>query len=234
MMTANPTTYEHWIGGKSTPGESDRSAEVFDPALGAPQRHVINLLGGLTLQPARSAFETWGESSVSARARVMFDFRQLLVEHEDELARVISSEHGKTIDDARGEVVRGREVVEFAAGIPQLLKGDFNDQVSGGIDSHTFRQALGVVAGITPFNFPNATRVSRTWWRGCISGLGCPTACSTSFTVTRWRWMQSLSTPTSTQCRSSAPPRLPSTFTRVLLVRASESKPSAGPKITRS
>ncbi len=157
MMTANPTTYEHWIGGKSTPGESDRSAEVFDPALGAPQRQVRLAAAGdgdFAVSAARSAFETWGESSVSARARVMFDFRQLLVEHEDELARVISSEHGKTIDDARGEVVRGREVVEFAAGIPQLLKGDFNDQVSGGIDSHTFRQALGVVAGITPFNFP--------------------------------------------------------------------------------
>jgi malonate-semialdehyde dehydrogenase (acetylating)/methylmalonate-semialdehyde dehydrogenase len=151
------TTYDHWIGGKSTTGESDRFADVFNPALGAPQSQVRLATAGdvdLAVAAARSAFETWGDSSVTARSRIMFDFRQLLVEHEDELAKVISSEHGKTLDDARGEVVRGREVVEFAAGIPQLLKGDFSDQVSGGIDSHTFRQALGVVAGITPFNFP--------------------------------------------------------------------------------
>jgi len=157
-MTQNPTkTYEHFIGGKFTPGEGDRFGDVFNPALGKPQSRV-NLATAVDVDAAvaaaLSAFETWGNTSVTARARIMFSFRELLVQHEDELAKLISSEHGKTIDDARGEVVRGREVVEFACGIPQLLKGDYNDQVSGGVDSHSFRQPLGVVAGITPFNFP--------------------------------------------------------------------------------
>ena len=150
-------TYEHWIGGKSTPGEGDRFGDVFNPALGIPQSRV-NLATAkdvdAAVSAAQSAFETWRNTSVTARARVMFTFRELLVQHEDELAEVISQENGKTIDDARGEVVRGREVVEFACGIPQLLKGEYSDQVSVGVDSHTFRQPLGVVAGITPFNFP--------------------------------------------------------------------------------
>lgn len=151
------STYDHWIAGASVSGESDRFADVYDPAVGAPKSQVrLATAGdvGAAVQAAATAYETWGETSVTARSRVMFDFRQLLVEHEDELAAIISSEHGKTLDDAKGEVVRGREVVEFAAGIPQLLKGEFNDQVSGGVDSHSFRQPLGVVAGITPFNFP--------------------------------------------------------------------------------
>ncbi|MEV7395826.1 CoA-acylating methylmalonate-semialdehyde dehydrogenase [Aeromicrobium sp. NPDC092404] len=151
------TTYDHWIAGASVTGRSDRFADVYDPAVGTPQSRVRLATAGdvdAAVQAAAKAYETWGDSSVTARSRIMFDFRQLLVEHEDELAAIISSEHGKTLDDAKGEVVRGREVVEFAAGIPQLLKGEFNDQVSAGVDSHTFRQSLGVVAGITPFNFP--------------------------------------------------------------------------------
>lgn len=150
-------TYDHYIGGVGFTGESERFADVYDPAVGAPKSRVrLGTAGDVdaAVAAAAAAFETWSETSVTARSRIMFAFRQLLVEHEDELAAVISSEHGKTIDDARGEVVRGREVVEFAAGIPQLLKGEFSDQVSGGIDSHTFRQPVGVVAGITPFNFP--------------------------------------------------------------------------------
>ncbi len=149
--------HDHFIGGKSTPGQSERLGDVFDPALGVPQSQVRLATVGdvdLAVQAASAAFESWSETSVTTRARIMFEFRALLVEHEDELAKVISSEHGKTIEDARGEVIRGREVVEFAAGIPQLLKGEFNDQVSSDVDSHTFRQPLGVTAGITPFNFP--------------------------------------------------------------------------------
>ncbi|MEH3034438.1 MAG: CoA-acylating methylmalonate-semialdehyde dehydrogenase [Aeromicrobium erythreum] len=151
------TTYDHWIGGTHVAGESDRTADVYDPAHGTPTRQVRLATTAdvdAAVQAAAQAFETWGNSSVTARSRVMFAFRQLLVEHEDELARIISSEHGKTLDDAKGEVVRGREVVEFACGIPQLLKGEYNDQVSGSVDSFSFRQPLGVVAGITPFNFP--------------------------------------------------------------------------------
>ncbi|MRJ78123.1 CoA-acylating methylmalonate-semialdehyde dehydrogenase [Aeromicrobium sp. SMF47] len=151
------TQYNHYIGGRSFEGESDRFGDVYDPARGIAKSQVRLATAGdvdAAVQAARTAFETWGETSVTARSRVMFAFRQLLVEHEDELAALISSEHGKTLDDARGEVVRGREVVEFACGIPQLLKGEYSDSVSGGVDSHTFRQPIGVVAGITPFNFP--------------------------------------------------------------------------------
>jgi malonate-semialdehyde dehydrogenase (acetylating)/methylmalonate-semialdehyde dehydrogenase len=151
------TIYDHWIGGASVAGTSDRVGDVYDPAQGSAQKGVR--LASVedvdaAVQAARTAFASWGETSVTARSRVMFAFRQLLVEHEEELAQVISAEHGKTLDDARGEVVRGREVVEFACGVPQLLKGEYNDQVSGAVDSFSFRQPLGVVAGITPFNFP--------------------------------------------------------------------------------
>jgi malonate-semialdehyde dehydrogenase (acetylating)/methylmalonate-semialdehyde dehydrogenase len=151
------TQYEHYIGGQSFQGESDRFGDVFDPARGVAKSQVRLATAGdvdAAVAAAAKAFETWGETSVTARSRIMFAFRQLLVEHEDELAAIISSEHGKTLDDAKGEVVRGREVVEFACGIPQLLKGEYSDSVSGGVDSHTFRQPIGVVAGITPFNFP--------------------------------------------------------------------------------
>ena len=151
------TQYDHYIGGQSFQGESDRFGDVFDPARGVAKSQVRLATAGdvdAAVASAAQAFETWSETSVTARSRVMFAFRQLLVEHEDELAAIISSEHGKTLDDAKGEVVRGREVVEFAAGIPQLLKGEYSDSVSGGVDSHTFRQPIGVVAGITPFNFP--------------------------------------------------------------------------------
>jgi malonate-semialdehyde dehydrogenase (acetylating)/methylmalonate-semialdehyde dehydrogenase len=100
------------------------------------------------------AFADWSQSSLSARTKVLFAFRELVNAHLDELAGIISDEHGKVVSDARGEVQRGLEVVEFACGIPHLLKGDYSDQVSGGVDMYSFRQPLGVVAGITPFNFP--------------------------------------------------------------------------------
>ena len=150
-------TIEHWIGGKHVPSSNGRTGDVYDPARGAVQAQVH--LGtaddvDAAVSAARDAFEAWGQTSVTARARIMFRFRDLVERREDELVKLISSEHGKTLDDARGEVVRGREVVEFACGIPHLLKGEFSDQVSTGVDSHSFRQPLGVVAGITPFNFP--------------------------------------------------------------------------------
>ncbi len=150
-------TIEHWIGGTHTAGGSDRHGEVFDPAAGAPQARVA--LAGeadvdAAVRAAAAAFESWGQSSLSQRTGILFRFRELVLAREDDLAKIISSEHGKTLDDARGEVVRGREVVDFACGIASLLKGDYSDQVSGGVDTHTFRQPLGVAVGITPFNFP--------------------------------------------------------------------------------
>jgi malonate-semialdehyde dehydrogenase (acetylating)/methylmalonate-semialdehyde dehydrogenase len=150
-------TIEHWIDGRPVAGTSGRTAPVFDPATGREQARVT--LGTASdvdaaVRAAAAAFDAWANSSISRRTRVLFAFRDLLVRHEDELARLISSEHGKTVDDARGEVVRGREVVEFACGLGDVLKGGYSDQVSTGVDVHDFRQPLGVVAGITPFNFP--------------------------------------------------------------------------------
>jgi malonate-semialdehyde dehydrogenase (acetylating)/methylmalonate-semialdehyde dehydrogenase len=150
-------TIEHWINGTATPAGSTRTAPVYDPATGQQQASVLLAEASdvdTAVAAAGKAFESWGSSSLSQRTKVMFAFRELLVRHEDELARIISAEHGKVIEDARGEIVRGREVVEYACGIADALKGSFSDQVSRDVDVHDFRQPLGVVAGITPFNFP--------------------------------------------------------------------------------
>ncbi|GAA3233451.1 CoA-acylating methylmalonate-semialdehyde dehydrogenase [Pseudonocardia petroleophila] len=150
-------TVSHWIGGKPATGTSTRTSPVWNPATGAQQAEV--LLAGTAdvdaaVQSAKAAFETWGQSSLSQRVKVLFAFRELVNARMDDLAEIISDEHGKVLSDARGEVQRGLEVVEFACGIPSLLKGEYSDQVSGGVDLFSFRQPLGVCAGITPFNFP--------------------------------------------------------------------------------
>ncbi|MEV4038721.1 CoA-acylating methylmalonate-semialdehyde dehydrogenase [Streptomyces umbrinus] len=150
-------TIEHWINGSPTAGTGPETAPVFNPATGQEQARVALASAAdvdTAVTAATAAFETWSESSLTQRTQVMFAFRQLLMEHEEELGRIISAEHGKTVDDARGEITRGREVVEFACGLGDVLKGSFSDQVSRGVDVHNFRQPLGVVAGITPFNFP--------------------------------------------------------------------------------
>jgi malonate-semialdehyde dehydrogenase (acetylating)/methylmalonate-semialdehyde dehydrogenase len=150
-------TIQHWIDGAETKGSSTRSAPVFDPATGDQQAEVMLAESGdvdRAVAAAASAFEEWGDISISRRTRVLFAFRELVNRRQDELAAAITSEHGKVLSDALGEVQRGLEVVEFACGIPSLLKGEYSDQVSTGIDSFSFRQPLGVVAGITPFNFP--------------------------------------------------------------------------------
>jgi malonate-semialdehyde dehydrogenase (acetylating)/methylmalonate-semialdehyde dehydrogenase len=150
-------TIEHRIGGEATAGNSSRRSPVYDPATGEAQAEVLLAEPAdvdAAVVAAAEAFMAWSEASLSRRAKVMFAFRELLNDHVDELAGIVSSEHGKVLDDARGEVLRGLEVVEFACGIPHLLKGEYSDQVSGGVDSFSFRQPLGVCAGITPFNFP--------------------------------------------------------------------------------
>src|SRR5919197_3310367 len=157
MSTTTLRTIGHRIGGEEAPASSTRKAPVFDPATGEVQAEVV--LGDAAdvdraVQAARTAFEKWGDVSVTRRMRVMFRFRDLVDQHADELARVISSEHGKVLADAKGEVIRGQEVVEYACGVAQLLKGEYSDQVSTDVDAHSFRQPLGVCAGITPFNFP--------------------------------------------------------------------------------
>jgi malonate-semialdehyde dehydrogenase (acetylating)/methylmalonate-semialdehyde dehydrogenase len=150
-------TITHWIGGKPATGSSDRTSPVFNPATGEQQAELA--LASVedvdtAVQTAKAAFERWGQSSLSQRTKVLFTFRELVNANVQKLAEAISDEHGKVVSDARGEVQRGLEVVEFACGIPQLLKGDFSDQVSTGVDVYSFRQPLGVCVGITPFNFP--------------------------------------------------------------------------------
>jgi len=150
-------TIEHWIDGRRTPGEGTRRGPVYNPATGQQQAEVVLAATAdvdAAVASARRAFEEWGQSSLSKRAKVLFRFRELVDARAKELAEVISDEHGKVVSDAFGEVQRGLEVVEFACGIPHLVKGEYSDQVSGGVDVFSFREPLGVVAGITPFNFP--------------------------------------------------------------------------------
>ena len=150
-------TIEHWIGGATTAGASTRTADVWNPATGQVQAHVLladTADVDAAVQSAKKAYESWFDVSVTRRARIMFAFRELVDRNLDELARIVSAEHGKVISDAKGEVIRGMEVVEFACGIAQLLKGEYSEQVSTDVDAYSFRQPLGVCAGITPFNFP--------------------------------------------------------------------------------
>jgi malonate-semialdehyde dehydrogenase (acetylating)/methylmalonate-semialdehyde dehydrogenase len=147
----------HFIGGEFVAGTSGRFADIFDPATGEVQKQVPLASGtelGAAVQAASKAFPEWAARPVLRRARCMFRLKNLLEEHHEEMAALLTSEHGKVLEDARGEVTRGIEVVEFACGAPQLLKGEFSDTVGTGVDSYSLRQPLGVVAGITPFNFP--------------------------------------------------------------------------------
>src|SRR5690554_6000590 len=147
----------HYINGQMTAGESGQSQEVFNPATGQVSGRVALASRAdvdTAVAAAAAAFPAWADTPPIRRARVMFKFLELLNAHKDELAEAITREHGKVFTDAQGEVARGIDIVEFACGIPQLLKGDYTEQVSTGIDNWTMRQPLGVVAGITPFNFP--------------------------------------------------------------------------------
>ena len=147
----------HYIGGQRVDGTGERSANVYNPAIGEVVRQVR--LGSSddvarAVATAKAAFPAWSRTPVLRRARMIDRFKELVRANADKLAQAISEEHGKTHDDALGEVQRGLEVAEFAAGAPQLLKGEFSEEVGSGVDSHAVRQPLGVVAGITPFNFP--------------------------------------------------------------------------------
>jgi malonate-semialdehyde dehydrogenase (acetylating) / methylmalonate-semialdehyde dehydrogenase len=155
--TGGDKRISHWIGGANAPGESGRSGPVYDPATGTRQATVdFASLEEVdrAVQAARAAFAGWRAWSLSKRAELFFRIRELADAHRDDLARILVSEHGKVFSDAQGEVARGLEVIEYACGIPTLLKGGFSEQASTGIDVYSIRQPLGVVAGITPFNFP--------------------------------------------------------------------------------
>ncbi|MBJ7418571.1 MAG: aldehyde dehydrogenase family protein, partial [Niveispirillum sp.] len=147
----------HFIDGQRVPGRSGRYADVFDPNSGQVQARVALASGGeldAAIASAARAQPAWAAMNPQRRARVMFNFKHLLEKHMDELAHLLSSEHGKVIADAKGDIQRGLEVIEFVCGIPHLLKGDYTQGAGPGIDVYSMRQPLGVVAGITPFNFP--------------------------------------------------------------------------------
>ena len=148
---------DHYIAGRLQPGQSGRWGEVFNPATGGIEARValadvaeVNA----AVAAATAAFAGWSQTAPLRRARILFRFKELLEAHRDALAADITREHGKTLDDARGEVTRGIEVVEFACGVPHLLSGSHSDNIGGGIDNWSLRQPLGVAVGITPFNFP--------------------------------------------------------------------------------
>ena len=148
---------KHFVGGKIISGNSERKGKVFNPATGEQESEVIlasksDLDGAVEI--AQKAFETWSLNPPLQRARIMFKFKELIEKNFDELAKLIVSEHGKVYEDAKGSLIRGLEVVEFACGIPHLLKGEFSENVGTNVDSYSMRQPLGVAAGITPFNFP--------------------------------------------------------------------------------
>ena len=176
--TASETTavrdIAHWIDGRKVAGTSGRSSKVFNPATGKVQATVAlanKAEFDAAVASSKRAFPAWAAQPPLRRARVLFRFRELFESHLDDIAAMITSEHGKILSDAKGEATRGLEVVEFATGIPQLLKGEFTEQVGAGIDSWSMRQPLGVVAGITPFNFP--TMVPMWMWPVAIACGNC-------------------------------------------------------------
>ena len=148
---------QHFIGGQKVSGSSKRRGKVFNPSIGKQESEVI--LGtkadlDIAVEKAKKAFETWSNKPPIQRARIIFKYKELVEKNSEELTKLIVKEHGKVFEDAKGSLTRGLEVVEFACGIPQMLKGDFTENVGTDIDSWSMRQPLGVCAGITPFNFP--------------------------------------------------------------------------------
>jgi malonate-semialdehyde dehydrogenase (acetylating)/methylmalonate-semialdehyde dehydrogenase len=154
---AEVTRISHWIGGRAVAGESGRSGPVYNPATGQ-QTGAVDLASveevDRAVQAAKQAFPAWRAMSLSRRTELFFAIRELFHAQRDEIARILTSQHGKVLSDAKGEVARGLEVIEFCCGIPELLKGGFSEQASTGIDVYSIRQPIGVAAGITPFNFP--------------------------------------------------------------------------------
>jgi malonate-semialdehyde dehydrogenase (acetylating)/methylmalonate-semialdehyde dehydrogenase len=164
----------HWVGGRLVAGSSGRTSPVFDPATGEQTGRVDLATADEVadvVAVASAAAKEWGRSALSRRAAVLFAFRELLHARSDELAAIVTAEHGKVLSDAGGEIARGLDNVEFATGVPQLLKGGYSEGVSTGIDVYSLRQPLGVVAGITPFNFP----VMVPLWM-CANAIACGNA----------------------------------------------------------
>lgn len=164
----------HWIGGKKVAGTSGRFGEVFNPATGEVTAKVplaSRAEVDAAIRNAQAGFEVWSNTSAPKRVAVLFRFRELLVANVDKLAAIVGREHGKTIPDAKGEIQRGIDVTEFGCGVPHLIKGEFNQNIGGNIDLYSFREPLGVVGGITPFNFP----VMIPLWMG-VMAVACGNA----------------------------------------------------------
>src|SRR6476646_6831137 len=173
-VTTELRTIGHWIGGEPIRGDSGRTGSVFNPATGEQTGEVAFASTeemDRAVATATEAYTTWRQWSLSKRAELFFRIYQLIDEHRDDLARLLTAEHGKVLSDAKGEVQRGIEVIEYVCGIPELLKGDYSEQVSTGIDVYSIRQPLGVVAGITPFNFP--AMVPMWMWAPAIACGNC-------------------------------------------------------------
>ena len=150
-------TIEHFVNGKIYSGSSEKLSSVFNPATGEETAKVklgVSKDLDYAVEKAHEAFKDWSNTPPLQRARVLFKFKELIEKNEDELTKIIVSEHGKVYEDAKGSLTRGLEVVEYACGIPQMLKGEFTENVGRNVDSWSLRQPLGVCAGITPFNFP--------------------------------------------------------------------------------
>ena len=160
----------HWIGGRTVEGQSGRSGPVYNPALGR-QTGAVDFATAeevdRAVQAAKQAFPAWRATSLSKKSAILFRIRELAFHHKDDIARILTAEHGKVFSDAQGEVARGLEVIEYCCGIPELLNGGFSEQASTGIDVYSIRQPLGVVGGITPFNFP--AMVPMWMWAPAIS-----------------------------------------------------------------
>ena len=257
------TRIPHWIGGKRVEGASGRLGPVFNPARGV-QTGAVDLASveevDAAVQAAASAFPAWRSMSLGRRAELFFAIRELVHTEREEIAKHLTAEHGKVLSDALGEVARGLEVIEFACGIPTLLKGDFSEQASTGIDVYSIRQPLGVVAGITPFNFPAmvpmwmwapgaqraATASSSNRRRRIPSasalrgGAGCSVpGCRTGvFNVVHGDKIAvdrvARATRTCGRSASSAPPRSPATSTSTARSTASACRRSAAPRTTWS
>ena len=248
----------HYIGGKRAEGTSGRWGDVYNPATGERSGRV-GFAGAAdvdkAVRAAGAAFPAWAATPPLTRARILFKFRELLDREAGALARLITDEHGKVLSDAAGEVTRGTEVVEFACGIPHLLKGEFTEQVGRGIDSWSLRQPLGVCAGITPFNFPamvpmwmfpvalacGNTFVLKPSERDPSPGFriaellteaGLPPASSMLSTATRKRSTRCCITRMSPRSALSARPRSRSTSMRPPRTAASACRPWAVPRTT--
>ena len=151
------TQIGHWIGGRTVAGTSGRKGPVYNPATGRQTGEVDFATVAevdAAVRAAQAAFTEWRQVSLARRAELFFRIRELVHERREEVARLLVAEHGKVLSDAIGEVTRGLEVIEFCCGLPTLLKSEYSEQASTGIDVYSIRQPLGVVAGITPFNFP--------------------------------------------------------------------------------